>query len=571
LGVIWGECRGASLDELDFSHLQHHFAFFSFEPDDRGGMAQRFRGGVVCHSSDQCGVGGVGSGAQERAEHIFLVFEHAVLRLVCSEAGVETVCAGFCQFCFGFDVEADAGDVAVCFAADGLLAAESHLFEYTARSADGDSLPFTAAKVRLGFLIWEKIPLFILTAVSVVLTVYAAKSNGTIVHLNMLPFSQRVENAILSYALYLKKLIWPVDLAVFYPLLDIPMHQVLPAGILLIVITVVSCKYYKRHPYLVVSWFWFLGTLVPVIGIVQVGSQSMADRYAYVPFVGLFIGVVWLIADVVRGRFLQKISVVLMLAFMLFLSLVAHRQAGYWENTFMLFQRAFNVTKEEAASSNVMVVLGNELIKQGKTDKAIEYFDKALSSGVKVPSDYEAFVSLANALRMQGKITEAISVFHRALKVNPSGHEAYYRLGAVYFEAGRIDEATDAYRMAVFLKKDHPMYHGGLGNAFFAKGKMAEATKEYEEVLSIQPNNIGAHNNLGIVLMAQGKMDDAVAYFLKSLTLEPKQANIHFYLYKIFEKQGKDEDARNHYWKAVDLDRNSNIHPKSHCGNHRQK
>jgi tetratricopeptide (TPR) repeat protein len=417
-----------------------------------------------------------------------------------------------------------------------------------------EQAPFNAAKAGWVRLILEKIPLFSLMAVSVVLTIYAATSNSTIVHLNMLPFSQRVENAILSYALYLKKLIWPADLAVFYPLLDIPLHHTLTAGILLIVITVVSCKYYKRHPYLAVGWLWYLGTLVPVIGIVQVGSQSMADRYAYVSFVGLFVSVVWLIADVVRGRFLQKIAIVFLVALLLCLSYAAHRQAGYWQNTFMLFQRAFDVTKEESASSNVMVVLGNELIKQGKTDEAITYFHRALRGRVESPADYDALVSLANALSLQGKKLEAISAFQRALRVNPAGHEAYYRLGAVYFERGRVDEATDAYRKAVSLKKGHPMYHGALGNAYFAGGKTNEAIKEYEEVLRIQAFNIDALNNLGVVLMAQGKMDDAAGYFLKSLTLEPKQANIHFYLYKIFERLGENTIAQDHYRKAVHLD-----------------
>jgi len=414
--------------------------------------------------------------------------------------------------------------------------------------------PFKAAKVRPAFLIWEKIPLFALSAVSALLTVYAAKSSGSIMTLNILPFSNRLENAILSYALYLKKLFWPVDLAVFYPLLDVPLQQVLLVGILLIFITVLSCMYYKRHPYLIVGWFWFLGTLVPVIGIVQVGAQSMADRYAYVPFIGLFIGAIWLIADVVRGRMLQKTAVVLLVSLFLVLSLAAHRQAGYWQNTLMLFQRAFVVTKEKSVSSNVMIVLGNELIKQGKTDEAIVYFHQALNNRKGIPSDYEALVSLANALSKKGKKTEAISLFLQALHINPGGHDAFYRLGAVYLETGRVDDALAAYRKALYLNKDNPLYHGGLGNAFFAAGKMAEAASEYEKVLCIQPVNIEAHNNLGIVMMEQGSMKDAVAYFQKSLMLEPRQANINFYLYKIFKKMGKDEGAANYYRKAVELD-----------------
>jgi len=413
---------------------------------------------------------------------------------------------------------------------------------------------FEAVKVRPAFLIWEKIPLFALSAVSALLTINAAKSSGLIMSLNILPFSHRLENAILSYVLYLKKLFWPVDLAVFYPLLDVPLHQVLLAGILLIFITVVSLMYYKRCPYLIVGWFWFLGALFPVIGIVQAGAQSMADRYAYVPSIGLLFGAVWLIADIVRGRLLQKIAVVFLITLFLVLFLAAHRQVGHWKNTEALFKRAFDLTKEASVPANVMIVLGNELIKQGKTNEAIVYFHQALNNRTGIPPDYEALVSLANALSIKGEKTKAISLFLQALRVNPDGHDAFYRLGAVYLETGRVDDAIGAYRKALYLNKDNPLYHGGLGNAYFAAGKMAEAAMEYERVLCVQPNNIEAHNNLGIVMMVQGSMKDAVAYFQKSLVLEPKQAHINFYLYKIFKKMGNDEEAANHYREAVVLD-----------------
>ena len=178
--------------------------------------------------------------------------------------------------------------------------------------------PLKSGKAKLSFLILEKIPLFILTAISICVTVYAARNSSTIAN-DIIPLTNRVNNAIFSYVLYLKKLLWPTDLAVFYPHTDIPIIQVLPAALLLIVITVICCKYYKKYPYLVVGWFWYLGTLVPVIGLVQVGSQSMADRYAYVPFIGIFIALSWIVTDIIQNRLLQKIVAVLVVILLMVL------------------------------------------------------------------------------------------------------------------------------------------------------------------------------------------------------------------------------------------------------------
>ena len=409
---------------------------------------------------------------------------------------------------------------------------------------------FTAEKVRLGSLIWEKIPLFVLTAVSVVLTIYAAKSNSTIVHLNMLPFSDRLENAILSYALYLKKLIWPADLAVFYPLLDIPLHQTLTAGILLIVITVVSCKYYKKHPYLTVGWLWYLGTLIPVIGIIQVGSQSMADRYAYVPFIGLFVGVVWLIADVVRGRFLQKIAVVFLVVLLLCLSYAAHRQVGYWQNTFMLFQRALQVTTKNFIAH---VTIGNEFIRQNRLDEAIAQFHTSININPKNPANYFAWGSLGIALQKKDKSKEAMDAFQQALNVNPYCEEAYYWQGLILFQTGKIEEAITKYQKAIILNCDNPSYHISLGNAYLIQSRTENAIEEFREVLRIQPDNVLAHNNLGMILLRQGKSDEALQLFQQAVKIQPLLANAHYHLSLILKHKGMKEQASFHYHEAVRL------------------
>ncbi len=413
------------------------------------------------------------------------------------------------------------------------------------------SLSVHAEKVGLKFLIVEKIPLFILTGISILLTVYAARNADTIARFAFVLFTHRMNNAIVSYALYLKKMFWPVDLAVFYPQVELSIVQVLPAALLIIVITSICWKYYKKYPYLSIGWFWYLGTLVPVIGIVQVGSQSMADRYAYVPFIGLFIALIWMAADMIRNRNFKRVAAVFLILLLAGLTAVAHRQASCWQNSYVLFERALQVTKGNFVAHTA---LGNELVKQKRMDEAVSHFREAISGNPYNLADYTPLVSLANALSLQGKTNEAITVFKKAININPKGHEAYYRLGAVYYQNNRMDEAIIVYQKAVALENDDPRYHGSLGNAYLMKGKTTEAIREYREVLRIQPGNIEANNNLGIVLTQQEKMDQALQYFQRSVRLNPQQANIHYYLYKILTVKGCDKEAQEHFKKAVDLD-----------------
>ncbi len=411
-----------------------------------------------------------------------------------------------------------------------------------------DEPPVVAGKAKWGFLILEKIPLFILMAISIKVTVYAAKSYGSIVGFESVPLMQRVYNAILSYVLYLKKLFFPVDLAVFYPLQAIKISQVLPAVMLLIVITVICCRYCKKYPYLVVGWFWYLGTLVPVIGIVQVGSQSMADRYAYIPFVGIFLASSWFVADNMRRSYLKNITLILIVMLFLALSAATHNQARYWRNSFVLFERALQVTKKNFVAH---AVLGNELIKRGKIEEAIIHFRQAISGDMKNPADYVPLVSLANALSIQGKKKEAILTFKRALTVDPKGKEAYYRLGYELFKDGRVDEAIVAYKKAIALDNEDPLFHGSLGNAYMTKGKTEEAIQEYGEVLRIQPDNVLAHNYLGYMHMRVGRTDEAVKHFQDAIRIQPQFADAHYRLSLLLNKKGLNEKALYHYKEAV--------------------
>ncbi len=403
-------------------------------------------------------------------------------------------------------------------------------------------------KEKIPFLILEKIPLLFMTATSMILTFHAQKSANTIADFGTVPLTQRLYNATLSYVLYLKKLFFPVDLAFFYPLQVITISQVLPAFVLIVVISVICCKYCKKYPYLAVGWFWYLGTLVPVIGIVQVGGQSMADRYAYVTFIGLFIAIIWLLADLIQKRILQIIACISMIIALVVLSLLTFYQTAYWKNSYALFMRALNVTKQNLIAH---VGMGNELLKQKRIDEAIEHFHKAINMNSQNSATYFAFAGLGHALRVQNKKTEAIAALQQALKINPKFDEAYLNIGDIYFEIGRVDEAIQQYKKAIALNNNDPRYHNSLGNAYIRQGKTEEAIKEFKEVIRIQPTNAWIYNYMGMLYMNQARADEALKYFQEAIRLQPLFANAHYKLSIILKKKGMNEKALYHYKEAV--------------------
>ena len=198
--------------------------------------------------------------------------------------------------------------------------------------------PLKIGKAKLSFLIMEKIPLFILTAISICVTLYTQHNVKAVVNLESLPILKRINNAIVSYGLYIKKMFWPIDLSVFYPQYNIGIWKLLLASSFLIFLSAMVIRYYRKHPYLLVGWFWFLGTLVPVIGLVQVGAQSMADRYAYVPFIGLFIMLVWYLADIVKRNAGIKFSLILIsVVVILILSVLSWQRCQLWGDQFALW------------------------------------------------------------------------------------------------------------------------------------------------------------------------------------------------------------------------------------------
>jgi len=346
-------------------------------------------------------------------------------------------------------------------------------------------------------LLWEKLPLFALTVFSCVVTYIAQQSGGAV---NPIRPGLRIANAVVSYCDYIGKMLWPRGLAVLYP----HPHQVqigLLAGcaILLVGVTIAAILQRRHRPWLTVGWLWYLGTLVPVIGLVQVGAQARADRYTYVPLVGLFVVVAWGLGELVGGRRYRKIMVGIATgAAFCGLTVCTWLQVGYWRDSITLLEHAVQVTPNNTiAHTN----LGVAWKARGEINKAIKHYRKALELG---GGGFRAYNNLAAALRKQGKIDEAIEQYQKALQLKPDSWQVHYNLALALTDKGRLDSAIEHCRKALKLSGGFAQCHYLLGQALRKKGKIDEAIKHYEALLRVKPGHAGAIKGLEAARARQG-------------------------------------------------------------------
>ena len=336
-------------------------------------------------------------------------------------------------------------------------------------------------------LILEKIPLLVVAAVSCIITVYAQQTGGAVGSSVIYPFYVRLANALVSYVSYIGQMIWPVNLAVFYPHPGpLPGWRVIVAGMLLAGITCMAIKYVKSKPWLMVGWLWFLGTLVPVIGLVQVGTQAMADRYTYVPLIGLFIIIAWGVPDLLKRFTYQKVGLAVIAGLVtITLSIVSWGQVKTWQSSVTLFERALAVTK----------------------------------------NNYVAHNNLGHYRLQEGRLTEAINHFSTAVEINPKFELAYLNLGVTLSRQGKIDEAIRSYTCALKVKPDFVVAYNNLGNALYRQGKYQKAITNYLQAMQIDPNYAEAYNGMGAALIRLGEIEKAVVFFKKALQINPNYTN----------------------------------------------
>jgi tetratricopeptide (TPR) repeat protein len=447
--------------------------------------------------------------------------------------------------------------------------------------------PVVGGKVTapLSRLLVEKLPLFALAAASGLVTLRgrAGAEPDAISFLAKMPLAMRIGNALLSYGCYIGKVFWPIRLAVFYPLYPgLSTAVVIGAGVALAGVTAAVIWGARRGPWLVTGWFWYLGMLVPVIGLLQRGGESMADRFTYLPSIGLLIMLCWSVpARALERRIWKATAGVVAAVVVAVCAALSMVQVGYWKDTETLFRHALDVTRDNwLAHYNLGVALsqagrfeeaighyeqtlrltpddaaahnnlGACLSGQGKVPEAIAHFERAL----RIKPDYaEAHCNLANVLQQTGKFEEAIAHYEQALQSKPDYAEAHCALGIALEHAGRVQDAVGHYEQALRLKPDYAEAHYNLGVASARLGRLPEAVGHWEQALRSKPDYAEAHYNLGVVLGRLGRLTEAVGHWEQALRSKPDYAEAHCALGIALEHAGRVQDAIGHYEQALRL------------------
>jgi Flp pilus assembly protein TadD len=383
-----------------------------------------------------------------------------------------------------------------------------------------DRSPNACYQRSFALLILEKAPLVVLATVSGIVTFLVQRAGGAVCSSDVLPLQIRLANALVSYVSYFGKFIWPLNLSVFYPHPGMrPIWQVAVCLMLLLGLSVLVL--WKRHrcSYLTTGWLWYLGTLVPVIGVVQVGAQSMADRYTYVPLIGLFIIIAWGVADLVsRWRYRRLALVVSAGLALVLLGTCTWLQVRYWNNSITLFEHALDVADKNYLAHNN---LGLGLAHEGRLAKATVHYSKALQ----IKPDYaKAHINLGGALARQGEFKEAIGHYLKALQISPNLAEGHNNLGVALTRQGEFKEGIGHYLKALQIKPDYADAFNNLGNALAQLGRLEEAISCYSEAVRMKPDLAEGYNNLGVALERQGILRQAIVHYSKALQIKPDYA-----------------------------------------------
>lgn len=418
-------------------------------------------------------------------------------------------------------------------------------------SADFTSAPVSAS---VGRLIIEKLPMLALSVASSIVTVVVAE--GAVSAGDKLPLLVRLATAVVAYPLYLGKLIWPEDLVVLYPHPGSwPLWQVAGSLVLIGFISLFTVAFARTRPYLIVGWLWFLGTLVPVLGLVQVSAHSIADRYAYVSFIGLFIMGVWAVADLARQLIPDRVPRVIALgavaAGVLGACFLATRaQLIHWRNSVALFSHAVAVTADNPIAQ---YNLGQALSARRELGPAMVHYEKA----IRIKPDYAAAHSnLGLCLFLSGRFSEATNRYARALELKPDDATFNLNYGIALELMGKPAEAVPLLEKSLRSESDNDLAHAALGRTLLALGRTDEAIGQFSEAIRLAPDSPEPHFNLGVTLVRSGRVSEAETQFREVLRLNPQVAAVQLQLANVLQAQGKSVEAVGRYREALRLDPN---------------
>ena len=411
---------------------------------------------------------------------------------------------------------------------------------------DGHRLIEAGERATLTRLVLEKLPLFALAVASSVVTVIVQRRWGAVGSVTVYPIGLRLENALVNYVAYIGKMVWPAKLSAFYPYRQsVSALAVAGSVLLLVAITIGVVRAARRHPYLLVGWLWYLGTLIPVIGIVQAGLQSIADRYTYIPLIGLFVIVVWGAAEIAERGARPRVALLSAAAVGLAAcALKARSQVETWRDSLALWQNAIDVT----GSAYAHYSLGAVLVHDGQVDEGITRFREALRIDPNYP---DVHIDLGNALNSRGAVDEALAEFATVVRLRPDYAEARVVYGNLLKTRGRNDDAIAQYRAAVRFNPTLASAHNELGNGLTTAGQFADAMTEYAEAVRLAPTFAEAHNNLGAAYARQGKSAEAMDEFFEALRLKPDDATFHYNAALTLERMGRSSEAIGHLQAAL--------------------
>ena len=416
-----------------------------------------------------------------------------------------------------------------------------------------------------GRLVIEKLPLVGLSVAASLLAVAAQERGGALAGVGGFTLDARLANAPIACVTYMGRMVWPSGLSVFYPYAQTPAFGAATvATVLLLAVSILVVRLAATRPYLIVGWFWYLGTWLPVSGLVQVGSHAMADRYTYVPLIGLFVAVAWGIADWAgvlpgveggsrdasaaqrgRSRGARLSLAVVGVAVVVVCAVVARAQVMTWENSVALWRHALAVMPDNYYAWNAY---GLELQKQGRLGEAASHF---LKSSALAPGFPNADGNLGLLLAEAGRSTEAIAEYREALRRAPDYQPAHANLGTVLIQEGRVDEAITHCREAVRLSPEMASAHANLANALAAAGLRDEALLEYEEAVRLDPASASTRYNMANTLRQMGRLEEAVRLYKETEQLAPADPDVHVGLSEALRRGGLVDEAAAELQAAV--------------------
>ncbi|HBG25919.1 MAG: hypothetical protein A2Y10_00680 [Planctomycetes bacterium GWF2_41_51] len=400
-------------------------------------------------------------------------------------------------------------------------------------------------------LLIEKIPFFICSAALSVITYLVQHSSGAITNIEFYGLKLRIGNIIVSYADYILKMIWPMNLACLYPFPagGIPAAKVIISGIVLLLISIISIRLARKHKFFLFGWLWYLGTLFPVIGLVQVGAHAIADRYTYMPLTGLFVIIAFAAKEFISRKRYNLIAVPAA-AVLIFWSVISFQQVKYWKDSLTLFAHTLNITKTNfIINANYAACLNDA----GRYDEAIEESKKLIAMK---PQSPEVLNDFGCGLMNAGRILEAVEQFRLALKYKPQFPQAYYNLGNALKKINNYEQAAWCYQQAIKFKPDYADAYVNLALTFNEQQKFQESLEICDKVLEFEPQNVFAHGYRGMALASLGKTAEAINEIRFVLKSRPSDIEMYRNLGILLQRNGQTAEAVKAYNDALRIDPN---------------